>query len=63
MLALGLLAFGIGLFSDSLWAVIACQLRTWFNRSHAARRGRSVQPAGLSMIGLGVGLVVSGSPR
>lgn len=59
MLLLGLLATTIGLVSDSLWAVIAAQLRQWFNRS--PRRGEAMGAAGgLSMIGLGVGLAVSG---
>jgi threonine/homoserine/homoserine lactone efflux protein len=62
MLLLGLLAFVIGLVSDSLWALIASQLRTWFARSR--RRGEAVGAAGgVSMIGLGVGLVVAGEPR
>jgi len=62
MLLLGLLATTIGLFSDSLWAVVASQLRTWFSRT--PRRGEAVGAAGgLSMIGLGVGLAVSGEPR
>jgi threonine/homoserine/homoserine lactone efflux protein len=62
MLLLGLLAFVIGLVSDSVWALIASQLRTWFARSR--RRGEAVGAAGgVSMIGLGVGLVVAGEPR
>ena len=62
MLMLGLLAFTIGLLSDSLWALIASQLRTWFARSR--RRGEAVGAAGgVSMIGLGVGLAVAGEPR
>lgn len=62
MLLLGLLAFAIGLVSDSLWAVIASQLRTWFTRSR--RRGEAVGTAGgVSMIGLGVGLAISGQPH
>lgn len=62
MLLLGLLATTIGLLSDSLWAVIAAQLRQWFNRS--PRRGEAMGAAGgLSMIGLGVGLAVSGKPH
>ena len=62
MLLLGLLAFTIGLLSDSLWALIASQLRTWFARSR--RRGEAVGTAGgLSMIGLGVGLAVANEPR
>jgi len=63
MLLLGLLAFTIGLISDSIWALIAGQLRAWFNRS--PRRGSAMGAAGgFSMIGLGVGLVVTGEgPR
>jgi threonine/homoserine/homoserine lactone efflux protein len=62
MLLLGLLAFTIGLLSDSLWALIASQLRTWFARSR--RRGEAVGAAGgVSMIGLGVTLAVAGEPR
>ena len=62
MLLLGLLAFTIGLLSDSLWALIASQLRAWFARSR--RRGEAVGAAGgVSMIGLGVGLAVAGEPR
>jgi threonine/homoserine/homoserine lactone efflux protein len=62
MLLLGFLAFTIGLLSDSLWALIASQLRTWFTRSR--RRGEAVAAAGgVSMIGLGVTLVVAGEPR
>ena len=58
MLLLGLLAFAIGLVSDSLWALVASQLRTWFARSR--RRGAAVGAAGgLSMIGLGVGLALA----
>ena len=59
MLLLGLLAFGIGLVSDSLWAMLASQLRRWFNASPA--RGEAMGVAGgLSMIGLGVGIAVTG---
>jgi threonine/homoserine/homoserine lactone efflux protein len=62
MLLLGLLAFTIGLLSDSLWALIASQLRAWFARSR--RRGEAIGAAGgVSMIGLGVGLAVAGEPR
>jgi threonine/homoserine/homoserine lactone efflux protein len=62
MLVLGLLAFAIGLASDSVWAVLASQLRTWFNAS--PRRGEAMGLAGgLSMIGLGVGLAVTGRPE
>jgi threonine/homoserine/homoserine lactone efflux protein len=62
MLLLGLLAFGIGLVSDSVWALAASQLRTWFTRS--PRRGRALGAAGgLSMIGLGVALLATGRPE
>jgi threonine/homoserine/homoserine lactone efflux protein len=62
MLVLGLLATTIGLLSDSVWALIASQLRLWFNRS--PRRGEAMGAAGgVSMIGLGVVLAVSGEPR
>lgn len=62
MLLLGLLATTIGLLSDSLWAVIASQLRAWFNRSPG--RGEAMGAVGgISMIGLGVGLAVSGEPH
>lgn len=59
MLLLGLLAFGIGMVSDSLWAVAASQLRAWFSSS--PRRGEAVGAlGGFSMIGLGLGLAATG---
>jgi threonine/homoserine/homoserine lactone efflux protein len=62
MLLLGLLATTIGLLSDSVWALVASQLRLWFNRS--PRRGAAMGAVGgVSMIGLGVGLAVSGDPH
>jgi threonine/homoserine/homoserine lactone efflux protein len=62
MLILGLLATTIGLVSDSVWALVASQLRAWFNRS--PRRGETMGAVGgLSMIGLGVGLAITGEPR
>jgi threonine/homoserine/homoserine lactone efflux protein len=61
MLALGLVAFVIGLCSDSLWALLASQLRRWFNAS--PRRGRALGTVGgMSMIGLGVAVAVGGRP-
>lgn len=58
MLLLGLLAFSIGIVSDSIWAVVAAQLRHWFARS--PRRSEAVRAAGgVSMIGLGVGLALT----
>lgn len=60
MLLLGLLATTIGMLSDSLWALIAGQLRAWFNRS--PRRGSAMGAAGgVSMIGLGIVLAVTGN--
>jgi threonine/homoserine/homoserine lactone efflux protein len=60
MLLLGLIAVTIGLLSDSLWAVIASQLRTWFSAS--PKRGEAMGAVGgTSMIGLGVGLAVTGN--
>lgn len=60
MLLLGLLAFSIGIVSDSLWAVIASQLRSWFNAS--PRRGEAMGVVGgTSMIGLGIGLAATGN--
>jgi threonine/homoserine/homoserine lactone efflux protein len=62
MLVLGLLATTIGLLSDSVWALVASQLRQWFNRS--PNRGVAMGTVGgVSMIGLGVGLAVTGEPR
>lgn len=62
MLLLGLLAVVIGLASDSLWALIASQLRSWFSAS--PRRGAAMGVVGgTSMIGLGVGLAVTGHQR
>jgi threonine/homoserine/homoserine lactone efflux protein len=57
MLLLGTLAFTIGLLSDSVWAVLAARLRSWFNAS--PRRGEAMGAVGgVSMIGLGVGLAL-----
>ena len=62
MLALGVLAFGIALVSDSLWAVLASRLRTWFGAS--PRRSEAMGAVGgTSMIGLGVGLAATGRPQ
>lgn len=62
MLVLGSLAFMIGLLSDGLWALMASQLRTWFN--HSPARGRALGAVGgTSMVGLGVALAVTGRPE
>jgi threonine/homoserine/homoserine lactone efflux protein len=61
MLALGVIAVVIGLLSDSVWAVTASGLRSWFNSRPS--RGRALGTVGgLSMIGLGVGLALTGRP-
>ena len=62
LLMLGLLAFGIGMVSDSTWALVASQLRSWFVRK--PRRSEAMGAVGgASMIGLGVGLALTGDPR
>lgn len=62
MFLLGLVAFAIGLVSDSVWALLAAQLRTWLNRS--PRRGRTLSGiSGLSMIGLGLATAATGRNR
>lgn len=61
MFLLGLVAFGIGLCSDSLWALLASRLRAWFNAS--PRRGRTMGTVGgVSIVGLGLALAVTGRP-
>jgi threonine/homoserine/homoserine lactone efflux protein len=61
LLLLGLVAFVIGLCSDSLWALLASQLRRWFNASPARGRAMGVV-GGTSMVGLGVAVALSGRP-
>jgi threonine/homoserine/homoserine lactone efflux protein len=62
LLLLGLLAFGIGMVSDSTWALVASRLRSWFVSK--PRRGEAMGTVGgVSMIGLGVGLALTGDPR
>lgn len=62
MLVLGSAAFLIGLLSDGIWALLASRLREWFNAS--PDRGRALGAVGgLSMIGLGVALAVTGRPE
>ncbi|MGL5827121.1 MAG: LysE family translocator [Nocardioides sp.] len=59
LLLLGLVAVVIGLLSDSLWAVVASRVRDWFTAE--PRRGEAIGAVGgVSMIGLGVSLAVSG---
>ena len=62
MLVLGLLAFGIGLVSDSGWALLASRLRSWFDAT--PRRGEAMGIAGgVSMIGLGAAVALTGRPE
>jgi threonine/homoserine/homoserine lactone efflux protein len=59
MLALGAIFTAIALVSDTGYAVLAGGIRSWFARS--ARRLELVGGvAGLTMVGLGVGLAVTG---
>lgn len=59
MVVLGAVFAAIALTMDSLWSVAAGTVRSWFARS--ARRLELVGgAAGLTMVGLGVGLAVSG---
>lgn len=59
MLVLGSVALMIGLLSDSVWALVAARLRSWFGRSR--RRSEAMGAVGgASMIGLGVSLAVTG---
>jgi threonine/homoserine/homoserine lactone efflux protein len=62
LFVLGTVAFVIGLCSDSVWALLASQLRRWFNAS--PRRGRHLGAVGgVSMIGVAVAVAVGGQPR
>jgi threonine/homoserine/homoserine lactone efflux protein len=59
MLLLSLVSFGIALISDSLWAVAASTVRSWFAVN--PRRLAAVGGAGgLAMIGVGVSVAVTG---
>jgi threonine/homoserine/homoserine lactone efflux protein len=59
MLALGGIFCGIALISDSMWALVAGTARSWFTRS--PRRLELIGGAsGLTMIGIGATLALSG---
>jgi threonine/homoserine/homoserine lactone efflux protein len=59
MLLLSLVAIGIGLVSDSAWAMTASAVRSWFTGD--PRRLSAVGAAGgLAMIGVGVSVAVTG---
>lgn len=59
MLLLALVAFALALVSDSVWALLASAVRSWFGRS-AARTAAVQTIGGISMIGLGLSVAVSG---
>lgn len=59
MFVLGAVAVVIGLVCDSVWALAAGRARDWFARS--TRRGSALGAiGGTSMIGLGVGMALTG---
>jgi threonine/homoserine/homoserine lactone efflux protein len=59
MLLLSCVAFVIALASDSVWAITASSVRSWFEGS--ARRSEMVAGVGgLSMVGLGISIAVTG---
>ncbi len=62
MFALGLTAVLLGLACDAVWAVAAARMRDWFNASDARGRGLGTV-GGMSMIGLGVGIALTGRPE
>lgn len=59
MVALGAVFAAIALAMDSVWGVAAGAVRSWFGRS-ARRLDLVGGAAGLTMVGLGVGVAVSG---
>lgn len=62
LLVLGTVAVLIALVSDSIWAVLASQVRAWLGA--APWRGRTLGvTGGVSLIGLGAALAVSGRPE
>jgi threonine/homoserine/homoserine lactone efflux protein len=59
MFLFGCVAVLIAIVTDSAWAAVAGTARQWFSRS--ARRGEVMAATGgAMMIGLGVGLAVTG---
>lgn len=59
MVILGAIFAAIALASDAVWGVVAGAARSWFARS-ARRLDLIGGAAGLTMVGLGVGLAVNG---
>ena len=62
MLTLGMIFNVIALVSDSLWGVVASRARDWFGRS-PQRLSLVGGVGGLTMIGLGVTVAVTGRPE
>lgn len=60
MAALGMIFFGIGLASDSMWALTAGTARTWFARN-PKRLSHMGAGGGVVMIGLGGALALTGN--
>jgi threonine/homoserine/homoserine lactone efflux protein len=62
LLLLGVIAVLLGLVCDLTWAMAASRMREWFNAS--PRRGEALgTTGGVSMIGLGVALALTGRPE
>jgi threonine/homoserine/homoserine lactone efflux protein len=62
LLILGLVAVVLGLVCDLTWAMAASRMREWFNAS--PKRGEALGlTGGVSMIGLGVVLALTGRPE
>ena len=59
MLLLSIISFVIAVLSDSVWVVAASAVRSWFARS-PRRLGMVGGAGGLAMIGVGLGVAVSG---
>jgi threonine/homoserine/homoserine lactone efflux protein len=59
MLLLSVLSFVIAVLSDSVWVVAASAVRGWFARS-PRRLGMVGGAGGLAMIGVGLGVAVTG---
>ncbi|WP_232680049.1 LysE family translocator [Nocardioides sp. R-C-SC26] len=58
LLQLGIIAVVLGFVLDSVWALAASRVRTWFTAT--PRRGEAIGAiGGVSMVGLGVALAVS----
>ncbi|WP_213816599.1 LysE family translocator [Glaciihabitans sp. dw_435] len=60
MMLLGLIFLGISVASDTVWAVVAGTARAWFARS-PKRLSQVSAGGGITMIGLGAVLAVSGN--